>query len=124
MKRLHILLAEDDEMIQQITSHYLSKIGHDVDVATNGVEAIQKFSLRQYDIILMDIQMPEMDGLEAVRLIRKMEMERGQGTRIPIIAITNSPNEEKCRDAGIDEYARKPFNLDQFQKLFFNYHLA
>jgi two-component system, sensor histidine kinase len=125
MKKLSILLAEDDEMIQQITSHYLRKIGHEVDIALNGVEAIQKFNQKQYDIILMDIQMPEMDGLEAVKEIRKIEHERSsQAGHIPIIAITTNPDEKECLSAGIDGYAQKPFNLEQFQALFYNHNLV
>lgn len=125
MKKLSILLAEDDEMIQRITSFYLKKTGHDVDIATNGFEAVQMYRSKSYDIILMDIHMPEMDGLEAVKVIRRLELEQGiPNNRIPIIAITTNPDEEKFRNAGIDDYARKPLNLEQFQELFCSYHLA
>jgi CheY-like chemotaxis protein len=125
MKKLSILLAEDDEMIQQITSHYLRKIGHEVDIALNGFEAIQKFNLKQYDIILMDIQMPEMDGLEAVKEIRKIEQDRSLNKEhVPIIAITTNPDEQECINAGIDGYAQKPFNFEQFQNLFYNHNLV
>ncbi|HNX43038.1 MAG TPA: response regulator [Bacteroidales bacterium] len=124
MKRLRILLAEDDEMIEKITSYYLKKCGHDVDVARNGSEALRKFSNEHYDLILMDIQMPEMDGLQAVKEIRRMEQDNQQKEHTTIIAITTNANKAECIEAGVDGYARKPFSLEEFNTLFYQHNLV
>jgi len=124
MKRLKILLAEDDEMIEKITSYYLHRSGHDVDVAHNGSEALQKFNNKQYDLILMDVQMPEMDGLQAVKEIRRLEKEKDIIGHTTIIAITTNANKAECIEAGVDGYARKPFSLEEFNTLFYQHNLV
>jgi CheY-like chemotaxis protein len=124
MKRLNILLAEDDEMIVKITSYYLTHNGHAVEIARNGNEAISRFKGKEYDLILMDIQMPEMDGLEAVKEIRKIEMDYYPEGRTTIIAITTNPDKMECLNAGVDGYAQKPFNFDDLKKLFHEHHLV
>lgn len=123
MKTLKILLAEDDTMIQRLTSYYLRRIGHIVDVAGNGREALVKFRSQHYDVVLMDIQMPEMDGLEAVKEIRKFETGLRDAVRTIVIALTTTANRQECIDAGMDGYAQKPFKLDDFNKLFGNFQL-
>lgn len=124
MKRLKILLAEDDEMIEKITSYYLQRSGHNVDVARNGSEALQKFSSDHYDLILMDVQMPEMDGLQAVKEIRRLEKEMEPNEHTTIIAITTNANKAECIEAGVDGYARKPFSLEEFNTLFYQHNLV
>ena len=124
MKKLNILLAEDDEMIEKITSFYLRRIGHEVDVARNGNEAIDMFKNRQYDLILMDIQMPELDGLQAVKEIRKIEEDYRKSGHTTIIAITTNPNKEECIEAGVDGYAQKPFSFEEFNSLFYQFNLV
>jgi len=123
MKRLRILLAEDDTMIQRLTSYYLRRIGHIVDIACNGHEALIKFRSHHYDVVLMDIQMPEMDGIEAVKEIRKFETNLRDKVKTIIIALTTTANKQECIDAGMDGYAQKPFKLEDFNKLFENYKL-
>jgi CheY-like chemotaxis protein len=123
MKTLKILLAEDDTMIQRLTSFYLRRIGHIVDIAGNGREALSKFRLQHYDVVLMDIQMPEMDGLEAVKEIRKFETSLRDKVKTIIIALTTTSNQQECIDAGMDGYAQKPFKLEDFNKLFGNFRL-
>jgi CheY-like chemotaxis protein len=124
MKKLSILLAEDDEMIEKITTFYLTRAGHEVDIARNGNEAISRFKGKEYDLILMDIQMPEMDGLQAVREIRKLELDHLHKAHTTIIAITTNPDKMECINAGVDGYAQKPFNFDELRNLFYEYNLV
>ncbi|MEI6062730.1 MAG: response regulator [Bacteroidota bacterium] len=124
MKKLSILLAEDDAMIEKITTFYLRRNGHEVDVAKNGFEVLTWFKTKVYDLILMDINMPEMDGLEAVKKIRKMESDYIQKARTAIIALTTNPDKDECIDAGVDGYAQKPFVLSELNSLFRAYDLV
>jgi len=105
---LKILLVEDNFSNVALTTKVLRKKGHKIEVAVNGIEAVEKSSKDVYDVILMDIQMPEMDGLEATREIRK------RGGRVPIIAMTASAMKgdyEACLEAGMDGYIPKPINV-------------
>ena len=124
MRKLNILLAEDDELIQKITTFYLKRDGHIVDVAINGDEAVNKFKVKEYDVILMDIQMPVMDGLEAVREIRKIEMDYLKKGHTTIIATTTNSDKLECLNAGMDGYAQKPFSFDDLSTLFRTYNLV
>lgn len=108
---LKILLVEDDVINQLITSRMLKEKGHDVDIANNGREALELFELNDYHVILMDIYMPEMDGIEATKEIRKKE-ERHSHT--PIIALTAyalSGDRERFLSLGMDEYLAKPIQM-------------
>ncbi len=110
-----ILLAEDDEMIQKVTLLMLKKLGHHADVAASGFEVLSALERYSYDIVLMDLQMPEMDGLEAARIIR---LSRPEGLRI--IAITAyAPEEtrETCLEAGMDDYISKPLKMKELANL-------
>lgn len=112
-----ILLAEDNLINQKVSKHALQNLGYEVEVAENGRIAVEKFKQNSYDLILMDIQMPEMDGIEATKIIRRIEQERGNAKPIKIIAITANAIKEdrdRCKEAGIDGYLSKPFNLDKF----------
>jgi CheY-like chemotaxis protein len=111
IKPLRILLAEDNLVNQKLATMVLEKTGHSVLVANNGLETVEKHGSGDFDLILMDVQMPEMDGLEATRLIRKSE--QGTGRRIPIIAMTASAfkkDKEVCLAAGMDAYVSKPIS--------------
>lgn len=106
---LRILLAEDNLINQKVTEKILHKKGYAVDVVANGLEALQALEQRQYDVVLMDIQMPEMDGVEATREIRKRE--KIQGGHIPIIAVTANAmqgDRERFLAVGMDAYVPKP----------------
>ena len=110
MKDLRILLVEDNLINQKITLLTLMPLVNVIDTAVNGKEAIEKFSQGAYDIILMDIRMPVMSGLDAAEKIR--EIESASGSHVPIIAITANAmigDKEKCLSAGIDEYISKPY---------------
>ncbi len=109
---LKVLLAEDNLVNQRLAVGLLGKHGHLVDVANNGQECVRQYQAGQYDVILMDVQMPEMDGLEATRVIRQLELERG--TRTPIIAMTAHAmpgDRERCIEAGMDDYLAKPIRV-------------
>jgi CheY-like chemotaxis protein len=112
-----ILLAEDNPVNQQVASGILGKMGLTVRVATTGVEALQTLDVHPCDLVLMDVMMPEMDGLEATRRIRAGEAATGR--RIPIIAMTAGAMEqdrERCLEAGMDDYVSKPVNLAELGK--------
>jgi CheY-like chemotaxis protein len=106
-----ILLVEDSPVNQKLAVAILSRKGHDVVVANNGLEGLRAFKSQPFDVILMDIQMPEMDGLEATRAIRATE--KSNGHRIPIVAMTAHAlkgDRERCLNAGMDEYLTKPIH--------------
>ena len=107
--RLRILLAEDNLVNQRLAVKVLSKRGYSVVVAVNGREAVEAFEREPFDVVLMDVQMPEMDGFEATAVIREKEKE--EGGHIPIIAMTAHAmkgDRERCIEAGMDEYVSKP----------------
>jgi CheY-like chemotaxis protein len=113
-----ILLAEDNKVNQKVASLMLGKIGHDIVIADNGKEAVKLFTEGRFDIILMDIQMPEMDGLQASKAIRDIERERGG--RIPIIALTANAmkgDRERFLAAGMDEYLSKPIKIKNITEM-------
>ena len=109
-----ILMAEDNPVNQRLAVAMLEMLGMEAVLANNGREAVQQAATGDFDLILMDCQMPEMDGYEATRRIR--EAESGGGGRIPIVALTANAmqgDREKCLEAGMDDYLSKPFTLQQ-----------
>jgi signal transduction histidine kinase/CheY-like chemotaxis protein len=109
-----ILVAEDIVMNQKLIMWVLSKLGYKPDLANNGVEVLAMLAKQSYDVILMDIQMPQMDGLEATRIIRQT-----YGAKPLIMAMTAnalSEDRENCFRAGVDDYISKPINLDLLTK--------
>jgi CheY-like chemotaxis protein len=106
---LRILLAEDSHVNQRLAIGLLTKRGHHVSVANDGREAIHLYESRRFDLVLMDVQMPEMDGFQATRAIR--QHDRGCGRYTPIIALTAHAmkgDRERCLEAGMDAYVSKP----------------
>lgn len=117
---LSVLLAEDNLVNQKVAMMVIQKMGHNVDVANNGQIAVEKYLSGNYDLILMDMMMPELDGLEATREIRRIEAERNITERIKIIALTaNAMKEdrEKCIESGMDDYLSKPFKPEDLQRI-------
>ncbi len=112
--RLRILLAEDNAVNQLVARRLLEKRGCDVTIADNGAIALDKLEQQPFDLVLMDIQMPDMDGFEAAAAIR--EREKSTGGHIPIVAMTAHAlkgDEEKCLAAGMDAYASKPIRTSE-----------
>jgi CheY-like chemotaxis protein len=114
LRPLRILMAEDNRINQRVGQMRLEKQGHTVVMAANGREALEALEASRFDLVLMDVQMPEMDGLEATTLLRRRE--EGSGRRIPIIALTASAmkgDRERCLEAGMDGYVSKPLQPDE-----------
>ncbi len=111
---LRILLAEDNAVNQRVACRLLEKDGHHVVVAANGREALSILDRDTFDLALLDVQMPEMDGLETIRAIRARE--RTGGPRLPVVALTAHAlpsDRESCRSAGMDGYIVKPIQVDR-----------
>jgi CheY-like chemotaxis protein len=111
---MYVLLAEDNAINQRLVSRLLEKRGHRVKVVGTGHDALAFAATERFDVILMDLQMPDMDGLQATAAIRELEQQRG--VRTPIIALTAHTmkgDRERCLAAGMDEYLTKPLDSRQ-----------
>ena len=120
VKKLKILLAEDNVVIQKVATLNLEKLGHSVSIAADGIRAVEMFKNEAFDMIFMDIQMPEMDGVEATVIIREWEQNHNVGNRIPIVAMTaNTMRSDKDLfiSAGMDDYLGKPFNNSELVRV-------
>jgi PAS domain S-box-containing protein len=112
---LRILLAEDNPVNQEVAVHLIERRGHSVIVAENGRQAIEALERHKFDLVLMDVQMPEMGGLEATRIIR--DKEKASGQHLPIVAMTAHAmqgDREQCLEAGMDGYLAKPIDPKTF----------
>jgi two-component system, sensor histidine kinase and response regulator len=117
LRRLSVLIAEDNNVNQRLAVVMMQKLGHYTTVVTNGIEAVAKWKEGQFDLILMDVQMPELDGYEATRRIRSHELSTG--TRVPIIAMTAhamSGDRERCLEEGMDDYVSKPVRREALEE--------
>ncbi|WP_328189367.1 ATP-binding protein [Marinobacter sp. OP 3.4] len=115
-RHCRILLVEDNRVNQIVASGLLHKLGHEVDHAENGERALAALSLKAYDLVLMDCQMPVMDGYEATRRIR----QNPEWKKLPVIAVTAnvmSGDREECLAAGMDDYITKPYNRDVLDQM-------
>jgi signal transduction histidine kinase/CheY-like chemotaxis protein len=112
-RKLRVLLAEDNAINQKLALRILEKQGHSVEVANDGQEAVAALAIGQFDVVLMDVQMPNMSGLEATAAIRTLE--RATSRHVPIVAMTANAmkgDRERCLKAGMDDYVSKPIQAD------------
>jgi PAS domain S-box-containing protein len=117
-RSLRVLLAEDNPVNQTLAMRILEKLGHKVEVVNNGREALGRSQAEEFDLILMDVQMPEMDGLEATTAIRAAESDTGK--HVPIVAMTAHAmkgDREKCLSAGMDGYLSKPIRTEELKQV-------
>jgi two-component system sensor histidine kinase/response regulator len=122
---LRILLVEDNAVNQLLAMRMLEKRGHTVTVAANGKEALVAVAANAFQLVLMDVQMPEMDGFEATAAIR--EREKKSGTHVPIVAMTAHAmvgDKERCRAAGMDDYLSKPIRPEELSEVLKRYSSA
>lgn len=110
---LRILVAEDNLVNQQVALHLLQRMGYRADVAGNGLEVLEAISRQPYDLVLMDMQMPEMDGLTATRQICQMELGEGRPRIIAMTANAMIGDRELCLEAGMDDYISKPIRVQE-----------
>ncbi|VAW06356.1 hypothetical protein MNBD_ALPHA05-1530 [hydrothermal vent metagenome] len=111
VEKLRILAAEDNIVNQAVLKNFLHTAGHDVEFVENGLLAVEACKTQEFDIVLMDISMPVMDGVEALREIRFLERERGAGSGVPMIAVSAHAMSEQIDEylqAGFDGYITKP----------------
>ena len=120
---LKILVAEDNSINIQVARYIVSPLASEIKFVINGQEAVTEFETGNYDIILMDVKMPVMDGYEATKTIREIEKKNGREERIPIIAMTaNNMYEEiqECLSIGMDGFLPKPFMTDDVKSVIEN----
>ena len=117
---MKILLVEDNPLNQKIVSFILNNRGHSIFVAQTGKEAITHIKNTTFDLIIMDLILPDINGLEVTKKIRKLEQKENRKTPVRIIALTANTLEndrEKCLQSGMNDYIEKPFNTEQFINL-------
>ena len=114
--RGRVLVAEDNLMNQKVAVRLLEKVGYDADVVANGRLAVEAVKTQQYDLVLMDCQMPEMDGFEATAEIRKLEGKERHTIIFALTANAMTGDRERCLQAGMDDYLSKPFDLAALQR--------
>jgi CheY-like chemotaxis protein len=113
-RKMNILVAEDNLAIQRVIEQILASDECHIEIVPNGVRALEALAKNHYDLILMDLEMPEMNGFETTARIRAMELATGE--HIPILAMTGFHLEngrQKCITAGMDDYLEKPFNITE-----------
>jgi len=121
---LRILLAEDNDVNRRLAQRLLEKLGHSVVTAQDGRQALEVLERDRVDLVLMDVQMPGMDGLEATAEIRRREKP---GARLPVIALTAhamSGDREQCLEAGMDDYLSKPIQPKELRKLIESFRVS
>jgi CheY-like chemotaxis protein len=112
-----ILVAEDNPVNQRLATRLVQKHGHSIEIASNGVDAVRRSAIEDFDIILMDVQMPDMDGLQATAAIR--EREKTTGKHVHILAVTAhalAGDRERCLAAGMDGYISKPIRAEELMQ--------
>ncbi|MEN8115659.1 MAG: response regulator [Bacteroidota bacterium] len=113
---MKILLVEDNVLNQKIVVFNLSKLGYNITTVTNGRDAIKEVKTHTFDLVLMDLMLPGMNGYEITKEIRKHEQNNKKDNSVPVIAITANTldnDQDKCIKAGMNDYLPKPFTTDQ-----------
>lgn len=110
---LHILVAEDGLVNRRLAHGLLTQAGYRVTLTDNGAQALSQLRSAHYDLVLMDVDMPVMDGLSATAALRRDERESGRHT--PVIALTSNTNRDECLAAGMDAFLPKPLDLNAFR---------
>ena len=108
---LRILVADDNALNQKVASIFLGKLGYRADVVNNGIEALEALERQPYDIVFLDVQMPEMDGLEASRRIRAKWLGKSRPRLIALTASAMAGDRERCLSAGMDDYLATPIHI-------------
>ncbi len=119
IKGLHVLIVEDNILNQKFAAAVVKKMGYKADIVANGLLGLEAYKTKKYDLILMDIQMPVMNGIEATKAIRRIELEEGKDEHIPIIAVTAFAMEQdrkNCMEAGMDAFLAKPYKPFELQQ--------
>lgn len=118
-KMLSVLLAEDNPISSKLAQINITKLGHSIDVVYNGADAVMKFKHGHYDVILMDIEMPLMNGIDATKKIRELENGKDGTEKVKIVAMTaHDPDDMRSyKDAGIDTYCCKPYRKEDLSNI-------
>jgi CheY-like chemotaxis protein len=115
-RKIRILVAEDNSVNQKVVVKQLMSLGYQAEVVNNGQEAVDRLKEHEYDVVLMDCQMPIMDGYRATQEIRSFEGERKRTTIIAITANAMPEDRQRCMDAGMDDYMSKPASREDLRK--------
>ncbi len=114
---LRVLLAEDNAVNQQLTQHLLHHLGYHVDIVADGQEVLSALACQSYDVVLMDVQMPTLDGLETTRRIRVRMPQQKQPMVVALTASSRQSDREACFRAGMDLYMEKPLEVDTLREI-------
>jgi CheY-like chemotaxis protein len=120
LKPMRILVAEDNPSNQRVLVEMLKRLGYRADAVADGREVIQALKRQPYDLVLMDIKMPEMDGITAAKVIRELQPEKGPRI-VAITAFAMEGDREKCLEAGMDDYIAKPVQINQLAEMLGKY---
>lgn len=115
-RKIRILVAEDNPVNQKVVVKQLMSLGYQAEVVNNGQEAVDRLKEHEYDVVLMDCQMPIMDGYRATQEIRSFEGERKRTTIIAITANAMPEDRQRCMDSGMDDYMSKPASREDLRK--------
>ena len=123
LSNFSILLAEDNPVNQKVALRVLKHLGYQADISSNGQEVIQAIAEKSYDLILMDMQMPEMDGIEATKYIREQESATQMPPMVIVAMTANTSDDDQniCRDAGMSDVISKPIQIDKLKNVLQHY---
>jgi CheY-like chemotaxis protein len=113
---ISVLIADDDAMNRLVAEESLKYLGADVEAVGTGAQALQALAARRFDLLLLDVHMPDMSGIEVAMRVRELERQQPSMPRLPIVALTASAtakDQQNCLDAGMDQVLTKPFRLEQ-----------